>query len=75
MVRMRRAVDWSNVIKTRRTQLGMTQAQLADGALVSRQWLSGFENGKTTRSAKLSDIIALTDALGIDVLTQIRDER
>ncbi|MGH2928488.1 MAG: helix-turn-helix domain-containing protein, partial [Solirubrobacteraceae bacterium] len=43
--------------------LGLSQAEVARRARVSRQWISEFESGKPT--AELALVIRLLDALGL----------
>jgi HTH-type transcriptional regulator / antitoxin HipB len=50
-------------VRGRRLSLGLSQAQLADRARVSRQWISEFEAGKQT--AELGLVLRLIDALGL----------
>jgi HTH-type transcriptional regulator / antitoxin HipB len=50
-------------VRGRRLSLGLSQAQLADRARVSRQWISEFEAGKPT--AELGLVLRLIDALGL----------
>jgi HTH-type transcriptional regulator/antitoxin HipB len=47
----------------RRLDLGLSQAELAARAHVSRQWISQFEAGKP--AAELGLVIRLLDALGL----------
>lgn len=49
--------------RRRRTALGLSQAQLAARAHVSRQWVSEFEAGKAT--AELGLALRLLDALDL----------
>jgi HTH-type transcriptional regulator/antitoxin HipB len=49
----------------RRKSLGLSQAELAARARVSRQWISEFEAGKPT--AELGLVIRLLDALGLQL--------
>jgi HTH-type transcriptional regulator/antitoxin HipB len=49
----------------RRLSLGLSQAELATRARVSRQWISEFEAGKPT--AELGLVIRLLDALGLQL--------
>jgi HTH-type transcriptional regulator / antitoxin HipB len=49
----------------RRRELGLSQAQLAERAGVSRKWLSEFERGKST--AELGLVLRLLDELDLTV--------
>jgi len=49
-------------IRTRRRQLGLTQAELADRAGVSQAYLSGIETGG--RAPREETILAIADAMG-----------
>jgi HTH-type transcriptional regulator/antitoxin HipB len=55
--------DLAVACRGRRQTLGLTQADLATRAAVSRQWLSEFESGKPT--AELGLVIRLLDALDL----------
>jgi HTH-type transcriptional regulator/antitoxin HipB len=55
--------DLAAAARGRRLGLGLTQAELAARARVSRQWLNEFEAGKPT--AELGLVIRLLDALGL----------
>ena len=59
-------------VKGRRLELGLSQAQVADRARVSRQWINEFEAGKPT--AELGLVLRLLDALALDVTLAKRDE-
>jgi y4mF family transcriptional regulator len=50
-------------VRERRVALGLSQAQLARRARVSRQWVSEFEAGKAT--AELGLALRLLDALDL----------
>ncbi|MDO8187752.1 helix-turn-helix domain-containing protein [Conexibacter sp. JD483] len=53
----------SLAVRRRRAELGLTQAQLAARARVSRQWVIDFEAGKET--AELGLTLRLLDALDL----------
>lgn len=55
--------DLSAVARGRRRELGLSQAELATRARVSRQWVSTFESGKAT--AEVGLVIRLLDALDL----------
>jgi len=55
--------DIASAVRGRRQQLGLSQAELASRARVSRQWISEFEAGKPTAELQLA--IRLLDALGL----------
>ena len=55
--------DLAATARGRRVDLGLSQAELATRARVSRQWISEFESGKPT--AELGLVIRLLDALGL----------
>lgn len=71
MVRIDRVRDLALCVRDRRRQLGMTQAELADAAGVSRRWLSSLEAGKAT--AEIGLVLRALDALGL-VLDTYPDE-
>lgn len=55
--------DLAAAARGRRQSLGLSQAELAARARVSRQWISEFEAGKPT--AELGLVLRLVDALGL----------
>ncbi|HEX3946486.1 MAG TPA: helix-turn-helix domain-containing protein, partial [Acidimicrobiales bacterium] len=50
-------------VRGRRLALGLSQAELAARAGVSRHWLTSFEGGKPT--VELAHVLRLLDALAI----------
>ncbi|MGN6057712.1 MAG: helix-turn-helix transcriptional regulator [Sphingomicrobium sp.] len=54
-----------NRLKERRTELGLTQGQLADLCLVSRKTINTVENGVFVPSTLLA--LKLAEALGVSV--------
>lgn len=59
------ADDLGRSIAARRKELGLTQEELAALAGVSTRFLSSLEGGKPT--ARLSTVLAVLDALGLEV--------
>lgn len=57
--------DLAAMVRGRRISLGLSQADLAVRAGVSRPWLSKVETGKPT--AELGLVIRLLDALGLSM--------
>jgi HTH-type transcriptional regulator / antitoxin HipB len=57
--------DLTAVIRGRRTDLGMTQAELAKRTGVSRKWIYEFEAGKPT--AELGLLLRVLDALSLGI--------
>jgi putative transcriptional regulator len=55
----------ANALKERRTELGLTQGQLAELCLVSRKTINTVENGVFVPSTILA--IKLAQALGVSV--------
>jgi putative transcriptional regulator len=55
----------ANALKQRRTELGLTQGQLAELCLVSRKTINTVENGVFVPSTILA--IKLAQALGVSV--------
>jgi HTH-type transcriptional regulator/antitoxin HipB len=53
MVRIDRVRDLGLLVRDRRRRLGMSQAELAGAAGVSRRWLSSLEAGKPTAEISL----------------------
>jgi HTH-type transcriptional regulator / antitoxin HipB len=52
-------------VRGRRQVLGLTQAEVADLAGVSREWINSFERGKTTVEFGL--VVRLIAALGLEL--------
>jgi y4mF family transcriptional regulator len=65
--------DLAAAVRGRRSDLGLSQADLAKRAGVSRPWLSDVEAGKPT--AEFGRIIRLLDALGLSLRLEVtRDD-
>jgi len=62
-VRVRAIRDVAATMRGRRTDLGLSQAELARRAGVSRKWISEFEAGNT--SAEIGLVMRVLDELGI----------
>jgi len=71
-VRIASPRDLGLYVRDRRTQLGMTQADLAGAAGVSRRWLLDLESGKPT--AQIGLVLRTLQALGLVVEAQPEDE-
>lgn len=63
--------DVAAAVRGRRQTLGLSQADVARQARVSRQWISEFESGKPT--AEIGLVIRLLDALGLSLNLEPRD--
>lgn len=55
--------DLAGVVRGRRSDLGISQADLAERAGVSRKWVYEFESGKP--AAEVSLLLRVLDALGL----------
>lgn len=71
-MKVRSIRDLSAVVRGRRRDLGLSQAELAARAGVSRKWIYQFEAGKPTAELRL--ILRVLDALGL-VLDVTYDEQ
>lgn len=60
--------DIANTVRGRRVRLGLSQAELARRAGVSRKWVVEFETGKPT--AQLLHVLRVLDVLGLTLVTQ-----
>ena len=58
---IRSILDLSSLVRGRRQALGLSQAELAARANVSRQWISAFESGRPGSELRL--ILRLLEAL------------
>jgi HTH-type transcriptional regulator/antitoxin HipB len=63
--------DVAVAVRGRRLGLGLSQADVAKRAHVSRQWIGEIESGKPT--AELQLVIRLLDALGLCLSLDDRD--
>jgi HTH-type transcriptional regulator / antitoxin HipB len=61
--------DLGAAVRGRRFSLGLSQADLAKRAQVSRPWLSNVEAGKPT--AEFGRIIRLLDSLGLSLRLEV----
>jgi HTH-type transcriptional regulator / antitoxin HipB len=64
--------DLTLVAKGRRLALHLTQAEVADRAKVSRQWLNEFERGKPTAEIQL--VLRLLSALDLRLSVDVPGE-
>src|SRR6202023_1256076 len=64
-MRARSIRDFAAAVRGRRRDLGMSQAELAAHAGVSRKWIYEFEAGKP--NAELGLILRVVDALGLQL--------
>ncbi len=64
-MRIRSTRDAAAVVKGRRKELRLSQAELAERAGVSRKWIYEFEAGKPT--AELGLVIRVLERLGLDL--------
>lgn len=64
--------DMAAALRGRRTDLGLSQAELARRAGVSRKWISEFEGGHL--SAEIGLVLRVFDALGL-ALEVVSSER
>lgn len=62
--------DLTNAVRARRRELGLTQAEVAQRARVSRRWIGEFEMGKP--AAELQLVLRLLDALELDLAVAAR---
>ncbi len=69
---LRTPTDLGAVIRDRRKQLGLGQAELAPRIGVSRQWVIGIERGRAR--AELALVLRTLDELGIRLETRIEDK-
>ena len=63
--------DLAATVRGRRLELGLSQADIARLAGVSRQWVNEFESGKPTAELRL--VIRLLDALRLSLTLDERD--
>lgn len=65
--------DWGNLVRDRRSDLGMTQGELAERVGRARQWVVRFESGHAG-SASIDSLIRLLDVLELNVEVDSADE-
>jgi transcriptional regulator with XRE-family HTH domain len=70
--RIRSLYDLTAAIRGRRQQLGLSQAELAARAHVSRAWVNEFESGKP--AAELRLVLAIVDALELELQIGERED-
>lgn len=70
-MRVRSIRDLTAAVRGRRRDLGLTQADLAARAGVSRKWVYEFEAGKPTAELRL--ILRVLDALGLALEVAYKD--
>lgn len=63
-----RTVDFGTLAATRREALGLTQAQLAERADVTRDWLARFETGAP--NVTLIRVMRVYRALELEIVVQ-----
>ena len=68
---IRTPTDLGAVVRDRRKQLGLGQAELAGRIGVSRQWVIGVERGRAR--AELALVLRVLDALGVRLESKIDD--
>lgn len=56
--------DWANIVRDRRSDLGLTQADLARRIGRARQWVVRFESGHAG-SASVDSLMAVLNALDL----------
>ena len=64
--------DLAAATRGRRQALGLSQAQLAARAQVSRAWVNAFESGKP--AAELRLVLAVLSALGLELQIGERED-
>jgi y4mF family transcriptional regulator len=64
--------DLAAAVRGRRQQLGLSQAELAARAHVSRAWVNAFEAGKP--AAELRLVLAVVEALGLELWIGDRED-
>ncbi|PJJ62000.1 helix-turn-helix domain-containing protein [Compostimonas suwonensis] len=62
-MRVHTARELGGLVRDRRERLGMTQQEVAKRAMVTREWLGRFENGKAT--VPLARVLDVLTALGL----------
>jgi transcriptional regulator with XRE-family HTH domain len=70
--RIRSLHDLTAAIRGRRQQLGLSQAELAARAHVSRAWVNEFESGKP--AAELRLVLKVVDALDLELQIDGRED-
>lgn len=58
------SLDWGNIVRDRRSDLGLTQADLARRIGRARQWVVRFESGHAG-SASVDSLMAVLNALDL----------
>jgi y4mF family transcriptional regulator len=72
IMRIRTPADLGAVIRDRRKQLDLDQAELAQRIGVNRKWVIGIEQGRMR--AELGLVLRALDALGVQLDTHMSDQ-
>lgn len=72
-MRVNTATELGHLVRDKRKQQNLTQAQLANKIGVSRKWLIDLEGGKAT--AEVSLVLRALRSLGIDIEVKDRTSR
>lgn len=70
---IRTPADLGAVVRDRRKQLGLDQAQLAVRVGVSRQWVVGIEHGRSR--AELGLVLRTLDVLGVRLDMRLENDK
>lgn len=70
MVKVRTTADIGVAIRSRRRELGYTQAEFAERVGVGTTYLSNLENGKET--AEIGKALHILMMLGMDLFVEVR---
>lgn len=65
--------DWGNIVRDRRTDLGVTQEELAARVGRARQWVVRFESGHAG-SANVESLNRMLDALGLYATVDVAED-
>ena len=63
--RIQHTADISDLLRSRRNELSLSQGELASRAGIGRQQISDIESGKS--GMRVSSLLRLLDALGLDL--------
>lgn len=65
--------DWANIVRDRRLELGLTQADLGQRIGRARQWVVRFESGHAG-SASVDSLMAVLNALDLYAAVDIAED-
>lgn len=70
MMKINNSIEFGNIMKARRKELGYTQGYISEVTGLSASFISNLENGKPT--SEMGKAILLANQLGLDICVEKR---